>query len=109
MRLGDFDALKIKLDAELMDISDYLNIHEQIKDIIDNAPIIIMCDKTSDGLPLMDLRPRPKGEWITGGKDVTGQYFYDEFICNQCFVVVDNKSNFCPRCGAKMEKGGVEK
>ena len=51
---------------------------------------------------------RPQGEWITGGKDVTGQYFYDEFICNQCFVVVTDKSNFCPNCGAKMQKGGAE-
>lgn len=34
------EALIIKLDAELMDISDYLNIHEQIKDIIEAAPTI---------------------------------------------------------------------
>lgn len=45
---------------------------------------------------------RPQGEWITGGKDVTGQYFYDEFICNQCFAVETDKSNFCPKCGADM-------
>lgn len=51
---------------------------------------------------------RPKGEWITGGKDVTGQYFYDEFICNQCFVVETDKSNFCPNCGAQMQEGGAE-
>ena len=38
MRIIDADALEIKLDAELMDVSDYLSIHEQIKDIIDNAP-----------------------------------------------------------------------
>lgn len=40
MRLIDADTLEIKLDAELMDVSDYLNIHEQIKDIIDNAPTV---------------------------------------------------------------------
>lgn len=54
-----------------------------------------------------DFEPK-QGEWITGGKDVTGQYFYDEFICNQCFVVVTDKSNFCPKCGADMRKGGTE-
>lgn len=54
------------------------------------------------------LAERPQGKWITGDKDVTGQYFYDEFICNKCSVVVDNKSNFCPRCGADMRKGEEE-
>lgn len=38
MGLIDSDKLIVMLDAELRDISDYLNIHEQIKDIIDNAP-----------------------------------------------------------------------
>lgn len=54
------------------------------------------------------VEERPHGEWITGGKDVTGQYFYDEFICNQCFTVITDKSNFCPKCGADMRKGGAE-
>lgn len=58
---------------------------------------------------ITDLPPaQKKGEWITGGKDVTGQYFYDKFICNQCFVVVTDKSNFCPKCGADMRKGSTD-
>lgn len=74
---------------------------------IDNAPTIkpycYFCGQAEHGREV----ERPQGEWITGGKDVTGQYFYDEFICNQCFVVVTDKSNFCPKCGVKM-KGGEE-
>ena len=65
---------------------------KEFKDIIDNAPTV-----------------EPKqGKWITGGKDVTGQYFQDEFVCNKCFAVVTDKSNFCPNCGAKMDMGGKE-
>lgn len=47
MDLINREELKIKLDAELMDISDYLNIHEQIKDIIDNTPVIDTSDLIS--------------------------------------------------------------
>ena len=68
---------------------------------IDNDSIV---GAIANGIPYEE---RPQGEWITGGKDVTGQYFYDEFICNQCFVVVTDKSNFCPKCGADM-RGGVD-
>ena len=87
--------------------------------IIDNAPTVsqinIFCEN-ADEKAIADMKEelqeflnsRPQGEWITGGKDVTGQYFQDEFICNQCFTVVPDKSNFCPNCGAKMRKGGAE-
>ena len=62
----------------------------------------------ANGKPIEALKEeRTQGKWIEGGKDVTGQYFFDEFICNQCFVVVTDKSNFCPKCGADMRKGGA--
>lgn len=31
---------------------------------IDKAPALIKCGTTPEGLPLMDLRPHPEGEWI---------------------------------------------
>ena len=61
MRLIDADALIIKLDAELMDISDYLNIHEQIKDIIDNAPTVNPCENCDLYFKAMTKEEMKKG------------------------------------------------
>ena len=77
------------------------------EDMYNDANILIVKDLPelkkiiANGIP---YKERSQGEWIDGGKDVTGQYFYDEFICSKCFVVVTDKSNFCPKCGADMRK-----
>ena len=55
MRLIDADALI----EELRDWAD-----PSVLTFINNAPTIIWCSETPNGLPLMDLRPRPQGEWI---------------------------------------------
>lgn len=121
MRLGDLDNLKEKIqeivETEMpIDEKWAMGLRYSLK-LIDSAP-------TVDAYPFEQVQElvklnqqfaqeieelkKPQGEWITGGKDVTGQYFYDEFICNQCFVVVTDKSNFCPKCGADMRKGSAE-
>ena len=101
MRLGDLDALKntlFKTEGITWDS------WKTIEKVIDNAPTIEPTFGVFKEVCCGECEKRPKGEWITGGKDVTGQYFYDEFICNQCFTVVTDKSNFCPKCGADMRK-----
>lgn len=60
MRLIDAEALKEEFDNLLLWKSKDI---ELIKEVIDNAPAVIKCSMTSDGLPLMDLRPRSQGEW----------------------------------------------
>lgn len=72
-----------------------LNSDEQI-DWLDAETIL---EVVARGTPYGE---KPTGKWMAGGKDVTGQYFLDEFICNKCFTVVTNESNFCPNCGAGM-------
>lgn len=72
--------------------------------IIDNVPTIIKCGKTLDGLPLMDLRPKPLGEWKV---DDTEQFCY----CSNCEDTyyprpLDPSWYYCPHCGAEMR--GVE-
>lgn len=55
MRLIDADALK---DAVLENgITDIFN-------LIKNAPTVIWCSETSEGLPLMDLRPKPQVAYL---------------------------------------------
>lgn len=58
MRLIDADALKATLSNEPNYIDDGA-IFEQFEKTIDNAPTIIWCNQTSEGLPLFDLRERP--------------------------------------------------
>ena len=110
MRLIDADALKElivdKIDERFrwdykLTVCEFKTI---IGDIIDNAPAVIKCGLSSEGLPLMDLRPRPQGEW---------KVFYTRkkkkvFKCDKCMAVsIQGQTNFCPNCGAKM-KGGAE-
>lgn len=78
-----------------------------IKELIDNAPVIIWCDKTSEGLPLMDLRPRPQGEWIE--IPVDRDILHPDgrrFECSACHSSnCYGKPPFCMECGAKMKNG----
>ena len=69
--------------------------------LIDAAPTIIWCSETSEGYPLMDLRPREKGKWIIHDRENL------KYGCNQCGNLTNINSNFCPNCGADM-KGGAE-
>lgn len=45
MRLGDLDHLLLKLDAELSDDARYIDIADQIREIIDNAPTVARTDR----------------------------------------------------------------
>ena len=97
MRLGDLDALKEKMWRS--DVST----REKISNIIDNAPTIIWCSKTPDGLPLIDLRPRPQGEWIEKQETPSSISYY----CSNCEHIGLGFENFCAWCGADM-RGGDE-
>lgn len=113
MRLGDLDNLKEVIN-DLFRTGEY-DCNSVLK-AIDSAPTVeaYPFEQVQELVKLnqqfaeeIEELKKPQGEWITGGKDVTAQYFYDEFICNQCFTVVTDKSNFCPKCGASM-KGGAK-
>lgn len=108
MRLIDADTLKQALKSNCTPklCHDYNTawcesccLHNFFEDLIDNAPTIIWCSETSDGLPLMDLRPRPQGEW-----QLHGMIYYCSVCGHDC---EQGGNNFCGNCGAKM-KGGAE-
>ena len=109
MRLIDADALKelirSKSDGpeDLWDTMGVLN-------AINNIPIIVWCNQTSDGLPLLDLRERPQGEWINHRND----YGHNIADCSECGKTMqwhdedeDGIPKYCWYCGARM-KGGAE-
>ena len=60
MRLIDADVLKKTLCEEYEAREHYIG--EKMIQAIDNAPTIIWCSQTSEGLPLMDMRVKPQSE-----------------------------------------------
>ena len=81
------EALKKAMDKKALDLANGGMIFiESINHIIDNAPTI----------------ERPQGEWIC--KPVTfGTCILQGYECN-CGRVVMQRENFCPECGAEMQK-----
>ena len=95
MRLIDADALKEEVSKKKV-VGRFNTLS-----LIDAAPTIIWCNKTSEGYPLMDLRPKEEGKWIIHDRENL------KYGCNQCGNLTNINSNFCPNCGADM-KGGAE-
>ena len=107
MRLGDLDDLKVHI-SELMLVYSGTELDNAILKAIDNAPTVIWCNETSDGLPLMDLRPRPQGEWIRYRDNPHQPEHIKCSNCGQYWSVADHDKtfDFCFKCGAYMRKGG---
>lgn len=121
MRLGDLDHLLLKLDAEFSDDARYIDIADQIRVIIDNAPTVNDCpnceyklqfdyiSSSSSYKELQALRKfkteheRPQGEWIFMQGVTCGSYYK----CNKCGEVERAEKNYCSNCGADM-RGGAE-
>lgn len=94
MRLVDADVVKTELDAWAVVINKpkyYLR---------EDALYVI------DTLQTIDAEPVKHGEWIIH-RSTFEQYQPTEFECNQCGEKFTNMSNanYCPNCGAKMDKG----
>lgn len=100
MRLIDADKLKFKNVAEVNGILTHILTAEEI----DNAPTVIWCSETSDGLPLMDLRPRPQGKWIRYRDNPHQPEHIKCSNCGQYWSIADHDKtfDFCFKCGADM-------
>ena len=48
--------------------------------------------------------PKQHGQWIFYHYELYGCYYE----CSNCKYESNKKTNFCPNCGAKMDKGGDE-
>ena len=56
----------------------------------------------------LDALERTKGKWIEQ-EDGWGGYYYDCSVCKESWTTIDgtpwdNGMNFCPNCGAEMER-----
>ena len=69
----------------------------KLKEIVQTEVI----DKIKSGeIVLQD--ERPQGEWIYD------EDYINPYRCDKCNYHNDDKTNFCPNCGADMRKGGAE-
>ena len=110
MRLGDLDDLKAHI-SELILVYSGTELENAILNAIDNAPTIIWCSETSEGYPLMDLRPRVKGKWINHIND-NGHNIADCSLCGKATQWHDEDEDGIPRycwyCGADMRDNKKE-
>lgn len=127
MRLGDLDALKEAVENLVVGgakgLKDYYENGSKSDEnswiggiydaweLIDNAPTVIWCSETPEGLPLMDLRERPQGEWIYNDYgNGCGNWHCSLCGCMPYYANDIHTLNFCPNCGANMHTntGGKE-
>lgn len=112
MRLGDLDALlkEVRENKEL-----YEREKVYLEGLLLNAPtvepekakeseIIKAYTKGFDTGVETVKNGRPQGEWIFH-KDYNESCRYG---CNQCGNLNNTPGNFCPNCGARMQKGGAK-
>lgn len=65
-----------------------------------------------DSIPAADVAPVVHGLWIGEGDGYAdGKIVYDVWHCSECDYIIDDETddpdllpNYCPNCGAKMDK-----
>ena len=61
-------------------------------------------EHTALEIAIKAIEERPTGKWLPR----TAYDGYTYWRCDKCNVDVDDTTDFCPHCGAKMEKGEEE-
>lgn len=116
MRLIDADALKKTLCEEYEAREHYIG--EIMLKAIDNAPTVIWCNQTSEGLPLMDMRVKNQGEWMVTAEDNDGihriecpfcRYEKGSNFADYIMVTFEKLPHFCENCGADMRGDTTER
>lgn len=105
VRLIDADAI-VALIREI-DPTDYGTMYDYLshgtaKDVIGDVIHLVQADA-----PTIDAEPVRRGRWIGWHGDyMTRKGAYKHFHyyeCSECSRCTAVKSDFCPRCGAKMD------
>lgn len=93
MRVIDADALKKQFCEDCGRMYDNPNCKEEECAIIDIV----------DMMPTIDVQPVKHGKWIDPDNIVKG-IFDNFFTCSECGEKSCIFGNYCPNCGAKMDK-----
>lgn len=59
-------------------------------------------DSIVDSQPTVDAEPVRHGKWIDRNGAIVAP-FWERYECSECGARSDN-SNYCPNCGARMDK-----
>lgn len=59
------------------------------------------CKEAIDSIPAADVAPVVHGRWMPFHSRTAGDMQY----CSVCKIGFDAKTDYCPRCGAKMDGG----
>lgn len=54
--------------------------------------------------PTIEAEPIKHGQWIYDDEAYPGGNPYGHYDCDQCGESVPHKTDYCPNCGAKMDK-----
>jgi hypothetical protein len=60
-----------------------------------------VCVDDIEAAPAVDAVPVVHGRWIPFKSEAAGNIQY----CSACGIGNPNKTNYCPKCGAKMDGG----
>lgn len=95
---GD-DEIVIRADATIDFICEVIM-------TIDNAPTVAPTFGLFKEMLCSECDKRPRGEWIEHYDSSDG---FTWLTCSRClFKAYEDDYNFCPNCGAKMQKEGRE-
>ena len=86
-RLTDADALIDVLNSQAC--ADWLSEQDEY------TPASIV-EHALETLPTVDAEPVKHGKWIPWK-------YHNGYRCDKCNEPVDNKHNYCPNCGARMD------
>ena len=100
---GQSEALEMAISA-LSAEGEYIKKEDALDKIVEQLPqrAYMKYQKAIDSLPTYSFPEREKGEWI---KHPTFHEDFDCWVCNKCGEEIsghENKTNFCPNCGADM-------
>ena len=92
MRLIDADALKERYYESMKELLKATGAAE----ITDNAVSLLCGSSLIIDAPTIEAEPVRHGKWITA--------WYDSRpLCSECGKFGDERTDYCPNCGAKME------
>ena len=74
--------------------------YEMIKQNVEHGQDYEYFKIIANGIPYEERQ----GEWLWLGDNPNPNH---KWSCNKCGRGVKEQENFCPNCGAKMQKGGI--
>lgn len=73
--------------------------------LMDAAPYFEKAAQILEKLPAADVAPVVHGRWVRlGGNNRRGENHATIFECSACEKCDPYKSDYCPNCGARMDK-----